>query len=166
MKIRINVHFYNLITNLVPARYGWMARRLLARACGVRVKGKASLNVGVYFSYSNVHIGEAAWIGPFVKFYSTPDASIIIGRNCDIAPEVLFVTGTHEIATSCRRAGLGLSHEICIGDGCWIGARAQIMGGVKLGEGTIVGAGALVLPGRYPEGVMLVGVPAVIKRRL
>jgi len=52
-----------------------------------------------------------------------------------------------------------------IGDGCWIGSRAMIMQGVKLGEGAVVATGAVVTKDVPPYAVVG-GVPAkIIKYR-
>jgi len=45
-----------------------------------------------------------------------------------------------------------------IGRGCWIGANAVILPGALLGDGVIVGAGAVVT-GEYPDACVVGGVP-------
>src|SRR5690606_1807411 len=55
--------------------------------------------------------------------------------------------------------------DTVIGDGCWIGSRAMIMQGVKLGEGAVVATGAVVTKDVPPYAVVG-GVPAkIIKYR-
>ena len=49
--------------------------------------------------------------------------------------------------------------EVHIKDRCWIGTRVMIMPGVTIGEGTVIGAGALVTKDCDP-GAVYVGVPA------
>ena len=49
--------------------------------------------------------------------------------------------------------------DVHIGDRCWIGTRAMVMPGVTIGEGTVIGAGALVTKDCDP-GAVYVGVPA------
>ncbi|TXJ05195.1 MAG: CatB-related O-acetyltransferase, partial [Acinetobacter sp.] len=51
--------------------------------------------------------------------------------------------------------------DTIIGDGCWIGSRAMIMQGVKLGEGAVVATGAVVKQDVPPYAVVG-GVPAKI----
>ena len=51
--------------------------------------------------------------------------------------------------------------DTIIGDGCWIGSRAMIMQGVKLGEGAVVATGAVVTQDVPPYAVVG-GVPAKI----
>lgn len=60
----------------------------------------------------------------------------------------------------------GVNHKgIKIGKGCWIGAKSTILDGTEIGEGCIVAAGAVV-SGKFPENVIIGGVPAkIIKHR-
>ncbi len=51
---------------------------------------------------------------------------------------------------------------ISIGKDCWIGAKATILDGVKIGNGCIVATGAVVTKGSYPDFSILGGVPAKI----
>jgi maltose O-acetyltransferase len=46
-----------------------------------------------------------------------------------------------------------------IGDRCWIGARATILPGVSIGDGTVVAAGAVVTKDCEPDA-LYAGVPA------
>jgi len=85
--------------------------------------------------------------------------------NCDIGPNVSFVTGTHLIGKFNRRAGLGFSSRIKIGDGCWIGASVVILGGVKIGNGSVVAAGAVVI-NNIPKNTLVGGVPAKLIKKL
>lgn len=60
----------------------------------------------------------------------------------------------------------GVNHKgIKIGNNCWIGAKATILDGAVIGNGTVVAAGAVVR-GQFPDNVVLAGVPAkIIKYR-
>ena len=52
-------------------------------------------------------------------------------------------------------------HGCVIGDGCLIGMGAVILNGAKLGRNCLVGAGALVTEGKeFPDGSMIIGSPA------
>ncbi|MCX0340864.1 CatB-related O-acetyltransferase [Acinetobacter radioresistens] len=58
-----------------------------------------------------------------------------------------------------------LAGDTIISDGCWIGSRAMIMQGVKLGEGAVIATGAVVTKDVPPYAVVG-GVPArIIKYR-
>jgi len=58
-------------------------------------------------------------------------------------------------------------HGCTIGNRCLIGIGAIILDGAVIGDECLVGAGALVTPGtRIPDGSMVLGMPAKIKREL
>ncbi|NKG22734.1 acyltransferase [Paeniglutamicibacter terrestris] len=86
-------------------------------------------------------------------------ANVHIGKNCNIGAFCRFISDTHEVGTSDRRAGAGSFPEILIGDGSWIGAGSTILGGVTVGESCIIAAGSLVIKD-IPANTMVGGVPA------
>jgi len=58
-------------------------------------------------------------------------------------------------------------HGCKIGDGALIGIGAIVMNGAEIGEGALVAAGALVPPGsKIAAGMLAVGAPAKVKRPL
>ena len=58
-------------------------------------------------------------------------------------------------------------HGCSIGDGSLVGMGAIVLNGAKIGKNCIVGAGALVTQGvEIPDGTMALGVPAKVKRDL
>lgn len=112
-----------------------------------------------FYGGGKVIIGCNCWIGIGTKFFTSEGADIVIGNECDIAPEVLFHCGSHEIGGAERRAGLGKSIGIHICNGCWIGTRAVVLGGCELGSSTIVGANALLVGQKYAASKLIVGSP-------
>jgi len=50
-----------------------------------------------------------------------------------------------------------------IGNGAWLGACVTVLPGSRVGEGSVVGAGSLVI-GEVPPGVIAVGRPARVRR--
>ena len=89
----------------------------------------------------NITIGNSTRIGP--KSTLGGFGGVVIGSNVVISKNVLI-----------ESAGLDFkgkevpykhkSKKIIIEDKVWIGANAIILGGVTIGEGTIIGAGAVV----------------------
>ena len=58
-------------------------------------------------------------------------------------------------------------HGCTVGDGSLIGIGAIVLNGAKIGRGCIVGAGALVTEGKeFPDGSMILGSPAKAVREL
>ena len=90
---------------------------------------------------------------------------IYIGENCNIAMNVKFINGTHEIGNQNRRAGAGITGKIWVGSGTWIGADTLILPGVKIGTGVIVGAGSLVTSDLADNGIYI-GRPARLYKLL
>lgn len=142
-------------------------RRLLLLCCGHRIHVRAKVNGDLrIYGRGRITVEAGTWVGLGCVFVTHPDAPIHIGSNCDIGPMVAFVTGSHELGGIERRAAAGYSKPIFIGAGTWIGARTSLLAGARVGAGSIVGAGSLVRGANYPDSVLLVGVPASIKRHL
>lgn len=120
---------------------------------------------GWVYGRGRLIIGEGTWLSPGAVFHTHQEADIQIGARCDFGPGVEFVTGSHEIGTAERRAGVGTARTIVVGNGCWIGAKSLILGGVTIGDGAIIAAGAVVTRD-VPAHTLVAGVPAVIKRQL
>lgn len=58
-------------------------------------------------------------------------------------------------------------HGCTIGDGSLIGIGAVVLNGARIGKGCLVGAGALVTEGKeFPDGSMIIGSPAKAVREL
>ena len=58
-------------------------------------------------------------------------------------------------------------HGCTIGDGSLIGIGAVVLNGAKIGKGCLVGAGSLVTEGKeFPDGSMILGSPAKVVRAL
>lgn len=91
------------------------------------------------------------------------DSYIKIGENCDIAPQCMFMCTSHKIGVPDRRAGDLTHNGIEIGDGCWLGARVLVLPGVKVGNGSIIGAGSVVTKD-IESNVIAAGVPAKVIR--
>ena len=73
---------------------------------------------------------------------------------------VTFTTHTHQIGSSMRRAPRDtIFKPIVVEDGCWIGANVTILPGVRIGKGTVVGAGSIVVH-NLDENSVYVGNPA------
>jgi acetyltransferase-like isoleucine patch superfamily enzyme len=71
----------------------------------------------------------------------------------------MILTSDHAIDPDGQVSRTPTYGEVHIKDRCWIGTRVMIMPGVTIGEGTVIGAGALVTKDCDP-GAVYVGVPA------
>lgn len=153
------------MSNLTPQTRLFALRASLFRLAGVSIASTARINGRVNFQYYNASIGEGTWLGARCEVVSTPAARVTIGARCDISQDVYFICGSHEFGNRTRRAGRGTSDGVAIGDGTWVGARATFLAGSAVGSGCIVAAGSLVRS-KFPDNVLIAGVPARIVRSL
>lgn len=120
------------------------------------------------FSYAeNITIGNNVNIGPGCDLDGA--GNIRLGDGVIFAPEVCVYSRTHNFNSKDLSAlpydNIMLTGEVVIDDYVWIGRRAIILPGVKIGKGVVVGAGALVSKD-LPDFGIAVGNPAkVIKYR-
>lgn len=104
----------------------------------------------------NLHIGEGAIIGDL----SILDArsGIFIGSNVNFSTGVWIWTLQHDINS--KNFGIdGQGKPVIIEDRVWLSSRVTVLPGVKIGEGSVVAAGAVVTKNTEPFTVWG-GVPA------
>lgn len=116
---------------------------------------------------SHVKIGENGYINHNVQFTIgwNDNASVTIGNNVFIAPNVCFYCVSHNIGESLQRAGKNRYSSINVEDGVWIGANAVVLQSVTIGKGSIICAGAVVNR-NIPANEMWGGVPARFIKKL
>ncbi len=92
-------------------------------------------------------------------------ATITIGDDVQIGPNVQLLTPTHPIDPQLRRAKWEAAEPIAVGDNVWLGGGVIVLPGVTIGANTVVGAGAVVATDLPPD-VVAVGNPARIVRQI
>lgn len=154
------LYVYSILRQMLPATRAFGCKRWMLRLAGGKIEADVRIASSARFQLSGgLHIGVDTWIGHDVLVVGG-DAPVEIGVRCDIAPRVTIATGTHRIDPDGPRvAGKGYSLPVKIGDGCWIGTGAIILGGTVIGEHSIVAAGAVVR-GQFPARSLIGGVPA------
>ena len=114
----------------------------------------------------NIYIGKRSYInGGFIC--ASPNAKIVIGDNCLISYNVHMRTDMHNYNDPNQLINEQghTERDIIIGNDVWIGFGAQIMAGVTIADGCVIGAGAVVTKDTVKNGVYG-GVPArLIKMR-
>lgn len=141
---------YYLFASRLPAsstRYTkWCSsvRRILLKRvfknCGTHV----NIEKGAYIGKgSNISIGDYSGIGINCRLYGT----VSIGKDVMMGPEVIILSSNHDfsdISKPMRLQGKSQERPVVIGNDIWIGTRAIIFPGVKIGDGAIIGAGSIV----------------------
>jgi acetyltransferase-like isoleucine patch superfamily enzyme len=108
-------------------------------------------------------IGARSYIGPNSVLFGA--GRIEIGESALISPGVVITSHQHTFARDdldVREQPLQFGRVVIERD-VWVGANATILPGVRLGEGSVVGAGAVVTRDVPPRTVVL-GVPAEVAR--
>ena len=93
------------------------------------------------------------------------DGEIRIGNNVQIGPNVTIATAAHPLSPSLRARGLQYNLPVVIEDDVWIGAGAILLPGVKIGRGSVIGAGSVVTKD-IPPMCVAAGDPARLLRYL
>jgi maltose O-acetyltransferase len=136
-------------------------RRFCYRFAGIKLGKGSTIHMWArFFQPKNIEIGEGTIIGDHC-FLDGRD-KLKIGSHVAIASQVLIYNSQHDVHSEDFRP---VEKPVEIEDYVFIGARAIILPGVKIGKGAVVASGAVVtrdVPGRTVVG----GVPArAIRRR-
>jgi acetyltransferase-like isoleucine patch superfamily enzyme len=149
----------NHVLGLLPETRLYRAKSAILRFAKADVHESARIVSSVkIWGVCSVHIGVDTFIGHDVLI-AGGESVIRIGDHVDIGPRVCIVSGTHQPdPRGMRVAASDHSRDITIGDGTWIGAGALVLGGAMIGKKCVIGAGSVVL-NSIPDLMMAVGAP-------
>ncbi|HUS59886.1 MAG TPA: acyltransferase [Nevskiaceae bacterium] len=130
-------------------------RHFCYRLAGIKIgQGSTIHMVANFFQPQNIVIGDDTIIGDHC--FLDGRAKLKIGSHTAIASQVLIYNSEHQIHDSEFKV---TEEPVEIGDYVFIGPRAIILPGVKIGKGAVVAAGAIVTKDVAP-GKIVGGVPA------
>ena len=139
-------------TGYVPS-HSW--RKFVYELAGIKIGQGSTFHMWAnFFQPKNIQIGEDTVIGDHC--FLDGRARLKIGSHTDIASQVLIYNSEHDVNDPDFKAQ---EQPVEIGDYVFIGPRAIILPGVKIGKGAIIGAGAVVTKNVFP-GKIVGGVPA------
>lgn len=137
---------------------------------GIKVGSRSMFGRGTRLSskLGTITIGDDCGFGAGITVHSSVEGSVAIGNKCIIAGHTYIGGGQyHTDSTDIPIVDQGhiKDQHLVIGDGCWIGAGAVVVNGVRVGHDAIIAAGAVVTKD-VPPFAVVAGVPArVIKSR-
>lgn len=136
--------FYQLIAKILPDTKAFELKNRLLRFAGAEIGHNVRICSSTrILGDGKLSIGQNTWIGHQVLIISS--SKISIGSNVDIAPRVYIGTGSHVVdKESLNIAGKGISKDVKIGNGCWLGVGSIVLPGVQIIEKTVIAAGAVV----------------------
>ncbi|MBJ9673157.1 MULTISPECIES: sugar O-acetyltransferase [Burkholderia] len=111
---------------------------------------------------TDIRVGRQVFINQNCTFYDL--GGIDIGDQVMIGPNVSILTSGHPVEPSRRRSGV-VAKPVVIENNVWIGAGAIILGGVTIGENSVVAAGAVVTRD-VPRDTLAGGNPARVIRSI
>jgi maltose O-acetyltransferase len=156
--------FYNWILDFELLLITWAGlvpshsfRLMFYRLAGIKIAKGSRIHIGARFFYTeNISIGQGSILGD--NIFLDGRGELIIGDHVDIASGVMILNSEHDINSEDFHATIG---EVIIGDYVFIGPRAIILPGVKIGKGAVVAAGAIVTKD-VEEFKIVGGVPAQV----
>ncbi|HDR9505218.1 transferase [Burkholderia cepacia] len=111
---------------------------------------------------AGMKIGRNVFVNQNCTFYDL--GGLEIGDDVMIGPNVSLITSGHPVEPS-RRRDFVVAKPIAIERNVWIGAGATIIGGVTVGEHSVVAAGAVVTRD-VPPNTLVGGNPATVIRSI
>jgi len=138
-------------------------RALFSELTGRKVDDHFRLIPPFYTAYGlEIRVGRRVFINQNCTLYDL--AEIRIGDDVMIGPNVSLITEGHPVAPSQRRTSV-VAKPIVIERNAWIAAGATIIGGVTVGENSVVAAGSVVTRD-VPPNTLVGGNPARVIRSI
>lgn len=128
-----------------------LAHRLWTTSPGARPAARILSQVARFFTGVEIHPG--AVIGR--RFFIDHGMGVVIGETAEVGDDVLMY---HQVTLGGRSRGRFKRHPT-IGSNVLLGAGAKIIGPITIGDGTKVGANALVVKD-VPANSVVTGIPA------
>ena len=155
------------IIGAVIYKYECLKKKFIKSYLNSLINGEGSITESVELGNpQNIFIGKNSYVNGGM-LQAGKSSKIIIGENCLISYNVFLRTESHNYDKSWLINEQGeWEKDIIIGDDVWIGAGVSIPhGGIEIGKGAILGAGAVITKNVLPYTIVG-GVPAKeIKKR-
>jgi acetyltransferase-like isoleucine patch superfamily enzyme len=136
-------YLWNLV-NIAIEFLPWPLRYLWFKLCFRRLGKRCYIDYKTYFRYpKKISIGDDVSINRGCRFFASfhiKEAVIRVGNYVAFGPEVCVFSAGHD---SRFRHLPNTAGSVIVEDYCWIGGRAVLLPGVRIGEGAVVAAAVL-----------------------
>jgi maltose O-acetyltransferase len=162
---------YYIVARNLPASYSYSGLGRLSKKCRAficrqffhSIGCNVNIEHGAYFGSGRlVEIGDNSGIGVNCHV----PANIRIGKDVMMGPDVLIIGRNHrfdDISKPMRLQGYTDAPPVVIEDDVWLGTRVIVLPGIRVGRGSIIGAGAIVTKD-VPPFAVCAGNPARVIR--
>jgi len=130
----------------------------------IAIGPSATLDTGVVLDAwgGSIALGSHVFVGPYTVIYG--HGGVTIGDDALVSMHCRILSSNHSVPAIDRhiRWESDVLKPTRIGRDVWLGACFTVLGGVTIGDGCVVGAGAVVTKD-LPPGAIAYGVPALVK---
>lgn len=162
--------FLRLVTSVLDPRAYLHALKLINYYNYAHVTPRRQLNPGpgarispnaIFSNPERIAIGARINLGARCTLWAGPSVGrIVIGNDVLFGPEVMVTAANYRFNDGSPVTNQAMDEaDVIIGNDVWLGTRAIVLPGARIGDGAIIGAGALVR-GDIPAGAIAVGTPA------
>jgi acetyltransferase-like isoleucine patch superfamily enzyme len=134
------------------------------RSGQISLGARTRLERGVVLHPYGGHIetGIDVFLGPYSAVYG--HGGVTIGKDTLVSMHCRILSSNHAIPPpgTIIRSLADTLRPTRIGCDVWLGAGSTVLGGVAIGDGCVIGAGAVVTK-EIPAGAIAVGVPASVR---
>lgn len=130
--------------------------KALRRACARMALPKCGNNVnierGAQFCW-DLEIGDNSGVGTNALI----STQVTIGNDVMMGPDCMIFTSNHsmsDLSVPMWKQGHDTPRPVVIGNDVWIGGRVIILPGVHVGDGSVIGAGAVVTKNVEPYSIV------------
>ena len=154
------IHDYNLLRPSEKEK----ARKILKDLLGHIADDEILIIQPFYCDYGKqISVGKRFFAN--FNFTVLDEASVTIGDDCFIGPNVSIYTACHSTDPVERNSRREWAEPVRIGNNVWIGAGTIVLGGVTIGDNTVIGAGSVVTR-NIPPHSLAAGNPCRVIREI
>jgi acetyltransferase-like isoleucine patch superfamily enzyme len=115
---------------------------------------------------SNVIIGDNSYISEGSSLSTEFGSSIEIGNDVSIGSNVYMLTLMRDLSSPKLRYAKRIPHHLKIEDDVWIGSGSILLKSIRIGKGSVVGAGSVVTKNVEPYTIVGGNPAKFIKKRV